>query len=32
MILQGASGVSERVLMIKNLPEGGIKIGRGNDC
>mgnify|MGYP000964050916 CR=1 FL=1 len=32
MILESACQKSKSVLMIKNVPQDGIKLGRGHDC
>jgi pSer/pThr/pTyr-binding forkhead associated (FHA) protein len=32
LILEGACEKTKSVMMIKNVPEGGIKLGRGHDC
>jgi len=32
MILESACQKSKSVLMVKNVPEEGIKLGRGHEC
>lgn len=32
MILEGACEKTKSVMMIQNVPETGIKLGRGHDC
>jgi predicted component of type VI protein secretion system len=32
MILEGACEKTKSVMMIQNVPEAGIKLGRGHDC
>lgn len=32
LILEGACEKTKSVMMIQNVPEGGIKLGRGHDC
>jgi hypothetical protein len=32
MILEGACEKTKSVMMIQNVPESGIKLGRGHDC